>query len=487
MEKIPDMRLRDEEKEEFLKKLIKAYILLREKAQKSNPDANITLSDVLAYLEGLGDLELSSGSKVYPNRGSPGRQSLKFRGLSKEKRDKINRLRRFEEFERDHTQIQRNQVKVETETGIKYIPIEYYFRDSPYEEILAMGVDLFYVIRGFPILAAGTPRELSTSKKVKIDDFADSKRDFVIVYLEQGPPSAGFIRGEERQSRDILQIGDDEARRLLDSLMSLREENQLDYFRKNYLEKYDLNSGDLNRLTKKFIRENISNVIIVIDEISGAFDFIEELYFNKLSDFFFYEEWRKNPGTATSVQFLLYLAGHYDFEKRALVYLMNAYKKAMAILSQKYYKTNVFNKKLKAYIIKEIHEELTYELKRRGYNSFEEVFDVYRDEQMGIYDLLIRSEGDAKNRGLYMKGCLYWDEGQHELALTVWNRISLTYRSKIIRDIRDILTKNPDLAKAIPLINDVFEWESSTNSKRLLDRLLKYHRWKIRSTKSPTV
>jgi hypothetical protein len=166
---------------------------------------------------------------------------------------------------------------------------------------------------------------------------------------------------------------------------------------------------------------------------------------------------------------------------------MNSYEKAKKILSQKYYKKNVFNKKLKSYVIKEIHEELAYELKRRGYASFDEVLDVYRDEQMRVYDLLIRSGGDAKNRGLYMKGCLYWDEGEHELALAEWDRISPTFRSKAVRDIRDILTKSRELSKAVPLINEVFEWESSTNSKRLLDRLLKYHRWKIRSTKSPTV
>lgn len=487
MEKIPDLRLGEKERAEFFKKLVRAYILLKERAQQSNPNAKVTLSDVLAYLKELGELELSSGSKVYPDRGSLGKQSLKFRGISKAKRDKIKQLRSFEEFEKDHTEIQRNQVKVETETGIKYIPIEYYFRDSPYEEILAMGVDLFYAIRGFPILEVGTPREVSTSKKEGIDDFFGQERGFVVVYMEQGPPNPGFIRGALDPERKSLQIDDDEERLLLDSLMGLREEDQLEYFRKNYLEKYDWDSGDLSGLTKRFIRENISNVIIVIDDISGAFDFIEELYFNKPSDFFFYEEWLKNPETATSEQFLLYLAGHYDFEKRALVYLMNAYEKAKKIINQKYFKINVFNKRLKSYIIKEFHEELAFELKRRGYDTFEEVFDLYRDEQMKIYDLLIQAGGDAKSRGLYMKGCLHWDEGQHELALATWDKISPMFKSKTVRDIRDIQVKYRDRSKIVPLINEVFEWESSTNSKKLLERLLKYNRWKLRSIKTPTV
>jgi hypothetical protein len=166
---------------------------------------------------------------------------------------------------------------------------------------------------------------------------------------------------------------------------------------------------------------------------------------------------------------------------------LNSYEKAKGVLNRKYHKTNVFNKKLKSFVIKEIHEELTYELKTRGYNTFEEVFDVYRDEQMRIYDLLIRSGGDAKNRGLYMKGCLHWDEGQHELALQAWNKISPTFRSKTVRDIRDILTKYRKLSRVVPLIDDIFEWESSTHSKRLLDRLLKYGRWRIRSSKNATV
>jgi hypothetical protein len=116
--KLPDLNLDKDERAEFYNRLIRAYLLLKEKKQRENPDAEVTLSDVLAYLETLGELELSSGDKVYPFKRSPGEQSLKLFGLDKKKRDQIQKLRQFEDMEKRSVNIQRGQVKVETETGI---------------------------------------------------------------------------------------------------------------------------------------------------------------------------------------------------------------------------------------------------------------------------------------------------------------------------------------------------------------------------------
>ena len=483
--KLPDLNLNKDERSEFYKRLVRAYLLLKNQKQKENPDAEVTLSDVLAYLETLGELELSSGDKIYPFKRSSGEQSLRLFGLSKEKRKRIEKLKQFEDMEKRSANIQRGEVRVETETGIKYIPVEYYFRKSPYEEMLALGADLFYIIQGFPVIEEGNPLDRSTDKRKSIEDYARSDESLVVVLLEESFDRPGFFRKTQSRAPMILEMSEGRRGEILDSLMSLTEEDQLDYFTQNYQEKYDTNEGDFAEFTKEFIRKNLSNVIIVIDPISGAFDFMEELYYNKPTDYRFYESWLKNPQSKTATEYLLYLAAHYDFEKRGLIYLVKAYKAAKKILGQRYYKANVFNKKLKAYIIKEVHDELMFELKTRGYESMEEVFDKYIFEQKRIYNLLIESGGEAKNRGLYMLGCLYWDEADYDSALQAWKSIDRDYSTKILRELRVIMTNFPETDKTISLIDDIFDWQSSRSSKYLLERLLKYNRWQIRSTTLP--
>ena len=483
--KLPDLNLKKDERAEFYKRLVRAYLLLKENKQRENPDAEVTLSDVLAYLETLGELELSSGDKVYPFKRSPGEQSLRLHGLDKRKRDRIKKLKQFEDMEKRSANIQRGEVRVETETGIKYIPVEYYFRKSPYEEMLAQGADLFYIIQGFPVIEEGNPIDVSTDKRKGIEEYARSEESMVVVLLEESFDISGFVRKTQPGTPMVLEMSEGRRIEILDSLMSLSEEDQLDYFTQNYLEKYDTNEGDFAEFTKEFIHKNLSNVIIVIDPISGAFDFMEELYYNKPTDYRLYESWLQNPQSKTATEYLLYLAAHYDFERRGLVYLVKAYKAAKKILNQRYYKTNVFNKKLKAYIIKEVHDELMFELKMRGYESVEEVLDKYIFEQTRIYNLLIEIGGEARNRGLYMLGCLYWDEADYESALKTWKRIDRDYSTKILKELRVIMTNFPETDKAISLIDDIFEWQSSRSSKYLLERLLEYHRWQKRGATLP--
>ncbi|MGD9347925.1 MAG: hypothetical protein PVH84_18825, partial [Candidatus Aminicenantes bacterium] len=53
--KLPDLNLEKDERAEFYKRLVRAYLLLKKKRQRDNPDDEVTLSDVLAYLESLGE------------------------------------------------------------------------------------------------------------------------------------------------------------------------------------------------------------------------------------------------------------------------------------------------------------------------------------------------------------------------------------------------------------------------------------------------
>ena len=177
-----DLSLTDEEKLEFYKKLIESLLALKQEKSLVDPGAEITLSDLLAFLEKEGEWELDSGKKIFPSGPDQGEWNSKFHSLTKKRKDTLNYLRRFEDYEKNRSQIARGQVKVETESGIKYIPIEYYFRESPYEEILAHGVSLFYIIRGFPVVAIEEKSE-DTDTQVKEKPEMLPEERFTVVIL----------------------------------------------------------------------------------------------------------------------------------------------------------------------------------------------------------------------------------------------------------------------------------------------------------------
>ena len=240
----------------------------------------------------------------------------------------------------------------------------------------------------------------------------------------------------------------------------------------------------MTHLTKEFVRWNLSSVIIVIDNISAAFDFIEELFYSKSMDFLFYSYWMAHPRTLTGAQLLMVLAAHYDFEKRGLEYLLDAYDDAVRLTKQKYYKANVFNKKAKAYIVSEIHDELMGEFRNKGYKTAEEVLQHYIDEQIKIYNRVIDMGGEAGNKALYALGRLHWEEEDFERAIETWKRISGTFSSRTFSQISRVMRQRSEMDEKIAQIHSVFLWEADRNSRELLERLIKYHKWKIRDKRA---
>lgn len=480
-----DLNLGEKQKVEFYKTLIKEYFRLTENKVRINPDAKITLKDILAYLSEKGEFELSSGDKVYSWDPFPGREKPRFYALPKDKKDKIEHLKRLESIEKDYVEIYKDQVKVKVGKGFKLIPIEYYFRDSPFEEILARGSDLFYIVRGFPSSGERLSSE-QTEEKIYTSPFAGYKKDFIVILLKSSLLKPEKPSESSQQLQKALQISPEETVKLLDDLMALSEEEQFLYFKVNYLEKYNPDDRYLARLTREFLHSNLSNVIIHNVPISVAFTFIEELFFNKPLDSYLPVFWRENPNTKTGAELLLCLAALYDFEKRGLDYLFSTYEEAKTLLSKKYYIPNVFYKKLKAFIIKEVYDELTVELGKRGYTSVDDVLNKYTEEQMKIYRMIIRMGGEERNKALFALGRLYWDEGNYELALEKWKEIDDSYYSKTFQDIKKALGIHDDLQRMITEINSIINFESRMNSSYQLKRLLKYHRWKKRGEKIGT-
>lgn len=474
-----DLNLGKKLKVELFEELLKSYLELPEDKIHINPEINYSIDDALTFLRKESEFELSSGDTVYRWDPLPGKESPRYYQLPKEKKERIDFLRRNEIKEKDYVEISRNRVKVQIETRIKYIPIEYYFRDSPYEEIVARGADLFYIARGFPNLAESSFTYQQTEKSNAFQ-FVDNKKGFNVIYLKSKLQEQTRLPVQSQQLKKTLAIKHVEFLDLLDDLMKLREEEQFLYFKENYLEEYDPDDRNLAILTSEFIYRNLSNVIINYISISDAFTFIEELFFNKPMDNYFPIFWNENPNTKTGAALLLCLASVYDFEKRGIAYLFSAYKEAKKILSKKYTQTNVFNKKLKAYIIKETFDVLTIELGKKGYILVDEILNKYREEQIRIYKIVKRMGGEERDQALYAEGNLYWDEKNYDLAKQKWKEIDNPDISITFMEIKKVLDNYKNKQKMIQEINSIIHYHSSLDASSQLKRLLGFHRWKNR-------
>lgn len=478
-DKIFDLNLENKEKVEFYKKLIQAYFQLEKNKISKDPASDITFDDLMIFLQNLGEIELSSGSKVYVSDSTLEDKAMDFYRISKERRDKIKYFTRHEDLEKERKKIVRNHVLLKTETGIKFIPSEYYFRDSPYEQILAIGARLFYVVKGFPDLEKESFLETYKSEERDVFDHVESEKKFVVFFIHDSSLRRSPLETSQSQKK-LLKASNDEIQKILDDLMLLPEDEQLLYFKENYLEEYDPDDGNLPVLTKEFFYENLSNVIIIIDDISASFTYIEEIFYNRPYDRYFQSYYKENQGTKTGLEFLFCLASLYDFERRGLAYLSDSYEEAKRLLKDPYSQSDAFNIRAKAFVIKEVFEEIILEIKNRGYNSLDEVLDRYREEQKKIYSMIIRKSREARNQGLFSLGCLYWDEGQYDLAFKEWRKIDDSYPSQAFQEIREFFSSHDYSQEMISQVDDIFEFEAYKRSRDLLRRLLKYHRWEKR-------
>ena len=149
-------------------------------------------------------------------------------------------------------------------------------------------------------------------------------------------------------------------------------------------------------------------------------------------------------------------------------------------MNRSYYISNVYNHRAKAYVIKETFEDLFFQLRERGYRNLERAVERYRAEQIRIYEQIIAWGGTVKNRALLALGRLYWDEAEYDLALKKWSQIYPGYPSRTYRAIQKILDSIGQKEERIRKIDELLGWEMQQSSRDLLERLLKYHRWKKR-------
>jgi hypothetical protein len=483
-----DTRFSEEERTELAKKLMEGYFQLKSGKRPFGMLPKISLADLIELIKEKEEAASGPKQETY----SPGRFSdplgPAFYKIDKRSESQIQFFRRNEKYDKQGTPVQAGMVTVMTNVGKKDVPAEYFFRDCPYNEIIARGAGLFYAIDRFPLLAGKGPTQPSFKGLNEGSSQGFLFKGDLAIYILKTPmlkkqtlPSA--------KPRPFLQISAELMQKRLDTLMGMPEDLQFRVFIETYLKKYNPDSEGLAKFVSEFVYQNLGSVFVVSDSFTSGFDFLEEIFYNKELQGYFVSYWNENARTKTGAEFLLTLASLYDFERRAAAYLLDSYEIAKRILSGEEKLPRAFSQKAKAYVLKQVCEDFMSRMVDRGIKSEDELLSLYRREQERIYQLVIDMGGEERDRALYALGRLLWDEGKYEEAILRWSQISDSFAFKTYQDIKHALTIydsisipiSADLPNLVPRINAIFEWESSENDDLLLKRLIEFHKWKDRS------
>jgi len=364
------------------------------------------------------------------------------------------------------------------------VPGEYFYRDSPYVQIVAAGAGLFYVVKGFPELPSdGIGNGPDPAQDA---DAADGRRTnvsaqppspvFTVVLVPRGRPLDQ--KPAPSAAKPPLTLAEHQDDRVLDELMALPVIEQVRTFYRDYLEVYDPDSPDLARLTQGFIYRNLGMVFVQTgDPLSRGFDLLEEIYYDSLSQNALVPYALRNLRSRTAAEILFTLAATFEFERRAIVALDGSLDAAQRVLADPTeVRFQVHNKNVKAYVLREVYRDLVAELRSRDYPALEPVLQKYRDEQLRIYDHLKGMGGSVRCRALYALGRLCWDEGRTEEALSVWMETDPAYADETLTSIRNAIAEKR-LSNPIRRIDDILGRLAVTEKADQLARIARYHKW----------
>ncbi len=484
--KIQDSSLKKDDISQLTDSMIQSLIDFQKEQVSSEPSAANSREEQI--FDELEDAELDSGTKLFKAPRAPGKKEIKFNVLEKNKLEAFNKLSDRITDAKENFIYSGQRVRINIlGGGFRIVPEGYFFRDSPYEELLALGADLFYVVTGFPSIykKAEQTKKIGEDRNTSEQGFLDLKKlgVFLVEKVSQNMvASESDAETQKSKSKKTLfdkrKIG-----RILDDLMTLPELEQLEKFQTDYLDRHEIENQSLIKITQEFTRNNLSTIMFDINDITSAFDYIEEIYFNKALDHSFYEIWLKSPTSRVGVEFLLCIANHIRFEKNGLYYLQKAYAEANDFLSHKYFQTEMFNKIQKCFVIKDVFEDLVRKLPALGFNSIEQVRAHYQDVERGVYTLLLDLGPEAKNIGLYELGMFDWENEQYLEALKHWKNIENSYSTNSLQDIRRVISQNLELNQTILGINSSLNWYSESRQSAFIARLTQYGKWQNRYKK----
>ena len=362
------------------------------------------------------------------------------------------------------------------------VPAQYYFRSCPYEQILAKGALNFSIIKGFPTFIF-PPAEDEQAKETLEQASGQAEQLF-----PQGPLRVFYYGEAEFQEQKAEETGQKKREpvhfdlaahkwsEILDGLMAYPEEVQFSIFEKDYLNKYDWDNPDLAAFTRNFINSNLNGVIFIEDEFTAAFDALEELFYKKP----IFERMtvliESHPPSTVRDELLFCLASSLDMERRVIKNLARVYPQAKDIYLKKASLDYVFNSLPKAFVLKQVYEDLKENLSRKGFSSLDEALEKYEEGELKIYEDLTGKGGQTRARALYAIGLALWEKGEKEKALETWRKIERSYASLSIKNLLDIINQTPP-AKLDEEIEAEISYQSNRNSKYLYRRLIQFNKW----------
>ena len=482
-----DPRLEERERTEIFRSLMKESLarLGEKKGGRSALDAPSW--DLLLGSGESDTIRLAEGDRLFRFENDTEGKSRLYR-LPAKTAQKLESLQAVGEKEKEWREVRGGQVELRTEHGYLRVLEEYYFRECPYEQMLALGGSLFYAVAGFPRFDVPettkpvTEGANDTSVVPGIQtEKSQADREFAFVFIPAPRPRDR----DEAESTPVPfpALSEENIPEILDGLMELVDEDQVRAYTERYLDGSDPDNPVLAQLTQDFLYGNLGNVFILGDELSTAFDFLEELFYNKRFQNTLVTYGFKNRGSRTGAEVLFCLAALYDFEKRGLDYLADSLDQIEAVLGDKSGKFEVFNKQAKAFVLKEVYRDFVFGIWGRGREDLDLVLREYREEQARIYRLLMDTGGEAKNRALYALGGMYWDDGLVDQALKTWEQIETSYSHPTLADIRWIMSMTSNSELRVSRINALFQEESRKSSSGNLARLKKFRIWEKRSAK----
>ncbi|MGZ5479685.1 MAG: hypothetical protein ACXWGZ_08820, partial [Candidatus Aminicenantales bacterium] len=327
-------------------------------------------------------IRTEEGDLLYPLGAAPDGRPTLYR-LRPAAAQRLDFLRSSGDQERGTRESRGGKVEVRTERGFARVPDEYYFRECPYKRMIALGGSVFFAVSGFPRLETTdgfkTSGEVRDQRRSRAADRSDLRpTDLIkIVYM---PAS---VARQEPAAGDVLPelpgLSEENVQKILDGLMELSDEDQVRVFMERFLIGRDADDPLLARLTRRFLYENLGGAFNLGDRLSTAFDFLEELFYNKMSQNDLIAYGLKYSRSRTGTEIMLYLAALYDFERRGLAYLVDSLDEIEAVLAGRPGLAEVFNKPAKAFVLGEVYRDFVSGVGRSGPDNLDAVLREYRD------------------------------------------------------------------------------------------------------------
>ena len=481
-----DPRLSERERTEIFRSLMKESLGRLKERRVGLSALDFPSWGLLPGADIRGPIRTAEGDLLYPLSAAPDGRPTLYR-LRSAAAQRLDLLRSTGDQKRGTQESRGGKVEVRAESGFARVPDEYYFRECPYKRLIALGGSVFYAVSGFPRPETADGSETSGEVRDQRQSRAAGRSDLrptdliKIVYMPTAAarqePAAGDARPE------LPQLSEENIPKILDGLMELSDEDQVRVFMERFLVGRDADDPLLARLTQRFLYENLGGAFNLGDRLSSAFDFLEELFYNKMSQNDLIAYGLRYSRSRTGTEIMLYLAALYDFERRGLAYLVDSQDEIQAVLAGRPGRAEVFNKPAKAFVLGEVYRDFVSGIGRRGLDDLDAVLREYRDEQERIYRLFIDNGGEAGNRARYALGGLCWDEGEEDRALKEWQAIDRSFETPALAQLRWImsLTYGQDLLWS--RISAVFREESTKNATAALERFAKFHLWQNRSAK----